>query len=257
MNRPRAASSWIGAVVLGVACTLLGQGAGTAADNKGSSLPPADYVRLVEPSVKVTVDALGGEVTRRSAEKARVAMVMLAAFAQYDLSGTDGAQRATLRDAALDTAARIKDKKYAEAVTQAKGLTKVAANPQARKEKVKLLGPVVDVDELMSQFRAPDKGGLDIENLFDKLAGVADGQLPAAALNDDLRLTAYRTAVAAELCKEHTPPQKAPLWQKLSDEMRLQAVRLAEAVQAKDGKAAFQAVEKLNASCNHCHREFR
>ena len=239
-------------------CWLLaGAAQGEAAEAMKPTLPDADYVRTIEPSVKLLQDALGGEVTRRSADKARLAMLMLAEFAQQNLSGPDGAQRATVRDAALEIALLVKNKKYAEAVQQAKTLPKLPASQQTKKEKVKLLGPQLDVEELMGQFRSPDKGGLGIEDLLDKLAGAEDGQVPAAALNDDLRLLAYRTAVAAEVCREHRPPEKAPLWRELSEEMGRQASKLAEAVPAKDGKSAFQAVKKLHSSCKDCHREFR
>lgn len=258
MNRLQPASAMVRAGILVAGSWLLTAGAaGVAADAPAPTLPDGDYARTVEPSIKLLQDALGGEVTRRSADKARLAMLMLAEFAQQNLGGPDGPQRAAMRDAALEIAALVKNKKYADAARQAKSLSRLPASKEAKKEKVKLLGPLLDVDELMGQFRSPDKGGLGIEDLLDKLEGAADGQVPAAALNDELRLLAYRTAVAAELCRDHMPPQKGQLWRKLSDDMRQQAGKLAESVQAKDGKAAFQAVEKLNSSCKACHREFR
>jgi hypothetical protein len=258
MNRLRLASSMVGAGMLGVSCWLLATAApGGAAEAKSPTLPDADYARTIEPSVKLLQDALAGEVTRRSADKARLSMLMLAEFAQQNLSGPDGLQRATVRDAALEIAVLVKNKQYAEAVLRAKALPKLPASKEAKTAKVKLLGPQLDVEELMGQFRSAEKGGLGIEDLLDKLAGSADGQLPAAALNEELRLVAYRTAVAGEVCGEHLPPLKGPLWRKLSEEMSRQAGKLAESVQAKDGKAAFQAVAKLHASCKDCHREFR
>jgi hypothetical protein len=236
---------------------LLLAGVLLGADAPPPLLPSAEYPRLVESSVGLIESALAGEPTRRSAEKARVAAVMLAEFAQQDLRGPDARQRATVRDAALQLAALIKDKKYAEAVAQAKRLPSLPPNAAARLERIKLLGPHLDVEELMSQFRTTRLGGLGIEALLDELAVSKDGKVPTEALTDELRRLAYRTALAAELARDHLPKENPNEWQTRLGEMRKSAVELAEAAKAKDGKAAFTAVERLNSSCNKCHLKFR
>jgi hypothetical protein len=109
----------------------------------------------------------------------------------------------------------------------------------------------------MSQFRSTKLGGLGIEELLDELAVAKGEALPAASLTDPLRLLAYQTAVAGVLAREHDPKMKAKEWQSLADQMRDSAVDLAVAVKAKDGKTAYQAVMRLNGSCNQCHKVFR
>jgi hypothetical protein len=220
-------------------------------------LPDAEYPRLLGPSVQTIVTSLAGEPTRRGVEKARVAALMLAEFAQQNLGGADGQQRATVRDAAVQVAALIKDKKYAEAVKLAQQLPTLPANPAARRDKVKLLGTLLDVEELMGQFRSPKVGGLGIETLLDDLGNSKGGLLPPEALTDSLRLLAYQTAVAADLSRQHVPDKKAKDWQAYAEAMRKSALQLGTAVGTKDGKGAFSAIEQLNTSCNKCHKEFR
>jgi hypothetical protein len=228
-----------------------------AQDAAGPVLPDTAYARLVGPSVKLIEAALAGEPTRRTAEKARVGALMLAEFAQQNLQGADAGQRATVRDAALQVAALIKDKKYAEAVKLAKELPTLPANPAAKKERLKLLGNHLDMEELMSQFRSAKLGGLGVEALLDELASSKDGMVPAAALTDELRLLAFRTAVAAELVRAELPKMKPQVWRDHAEMMRKASLELAGAVETKNGKEAFAAVERLNASCNKCHLVFR
>src|SRR5262245_58378106 len=240
--------------VLGLGCALL---AGAADAPNKPSLPDPAYGKLIEPSVKLIEASLAGEPTKRAAEKARVAALMLAEFAQQNLAGADAAQRATVRDAALDIAALVKDKKYADAVKQAQGLAKLPAKPDAKKERVKIFGDLMELDELMGQFRGCKVGGLGIETLFDKLSASKDGVVPAAALTEELQLTAWRTAVAAELARDHVPKMAQKDWLAYADSMQKSARELADAATARNGKAALEAVNRLNLSCNQCHQKFR
>ncbi len=215
------------------------------------------YPLLVTQSAGLIEESLAGEPTRRLAEKARVAALMLAACSQQDLQGPGAAKRATIRDAALDIAAMIKEKKYPDAIAHAKRLPNLMVNATARKERVKLIGTHMEIDELMSQFRGSKIGGLGIEATLDKLGGSKDGKLPNSQLNEELVLIGFRTAVAAELTREHMPPKDAKEWLGYADDMRASSLELAKAVDAGNGKAAFAAVDRLNTSCNKCHLKFR
>ena len=90
-------------------------GSGSAADPKGQILPDDDYPKMVKYAVKSIQDALKGSPDDVKATKARTAAIMLAAYAQQNLGGADGQQRATARDAALKIADTIDKKKYADA----------------------------------------------------------------------------------------------------------------------------------------------
>jgi hypothetical protein len=229
----------------------------SSADAPAPLLSDGDYPRMVEPTVKLVQTSLAGTPNRRAADKARLAVIMLAAFAQQNLKGADAQQRATVRDAALIIAGMIQKKQFAEALKEVERLPNLPANPDAKKERVKLIGPYLDVEELMGQFRSEKVGGLGIEARLDQLSVEKGGAVSAAAMTDELRLMAVRTAVAAELAREHVPMNKAPLWQKFADQMRKSAGELADAVKTKDGKSAFGAATRLNNSCNDCHKEFR
>lgn len=219
---------------------------------------PDDYPKLLAPTAEVIATALAGEPTRRAADKARVAAVLLAESAQQKLDGPDGAQRAAVRNATLAIAVLVKDKQYPEAIKQAKLLSTLTAKPGVSKARVKIGPPLVDVDLLMGPFRSVRLGGYALEDRLDELGSSPGGMLPPAALNDDLRLLAYRTALVAELTRVHAPDEKAAkAWQTYCDAMRRGALDLIGAVQAKDSKAAFSAVEAVNQSCKQCHKEFR
>src|SRR5262245_42207707 len=81
-------------VLLAILCCLP---PGTAADAPKPIVPDAEYPALVEQSAKLIAEALAGSPNRRMADKARVAAVMLAEFAQQNLAGADAGQRATVR----------------------------------------------------------------------------------------------------------------------------------------------------------------
>jgi hypothetical protein len=109
----------------------------------------------------------------------------------------------------------------------------------------------------MTQFRAASSGGLGIEDRLDTLGRSPDETIPAKELTEPLLLDAYRSAVAAELLHGHQPKEDAKEWHKLAEVMRRQSLDLAAAARAKDGKAAFQAVNQLNRTCDKCHQVFR
>jgi hypothetical protein len=236
------------------ACGFLAPGADPP--KKGNAFHEA-FPLLVKQSASVIEESLAGEPTRRAAEKARVAALMLAACAQQDLAGPEAAKWATQRDAALDIAVMIKEKKYPDAIAHAKRLPNLMVNATAKKEKVKLFGTHLEIDELMSQFRGAKVGGLGIETTLDKLGGSKDGVIAKNQLNEELALIAFRTAVAAELTREHMPPKDGKEWLGYADDMRASSLELAKAVDDGNGKAAHAAVERLNNSCNKCHLKFR
>lgn len=248
-----------GAAILTAAlCVLtIGSVPGAAADAPQPVLPDSEYALLVEQSAKLITEALAGQPNRRSADKARVAAVMLAEFAQQNLAGADGPQRASVRDAALVIAGLIGDKKFGEAAKEAARLPGLPAKADAKKERVKLVGPHVDVEELMTLFRATKIGGLGIEPLLDRLATEKNETISPPNLTDELRLLAYRIAVAGEMMGGHAPKMKVKEWRTQADAMRRSAADLAEAVKAKDGKKSYAALTRLNTSCNQCHKDFR
>jgi hypothetical protein len=235
---------------------LIGVGLLLAADGKDATVPDSVYPGLQDSSVKIIREALKGEVRGRAATRAATAAVMLAAFAQQNLAGADGGKRATIRDTALEIAALIRKKDHAAALKQLDTLPTLAADPKVKKEPIKLEAKI-DYKDVMTQFRAPSAGGLGIEDRLDTLGRNVDDTVPAKDLTEVVLHDAYRSAVAAELLHGHQPKEDAKEWHKLADAMRRQSLDLATAVKVKDGKAAYQAVQQLNRTCDKCHQQFR
>jgi hypothetical protein len=237
---------------------------GSAADSKDIAVPDADYPKLVEHQLKVLEDSLKAlqeakDMTekKKMTDKAHCTAVTLAAVAQDNLAGKDAAGRVALRDAALNVAALVKAGKVDDAAKSAADLKNVKPDAAAKAEKIKLFGPHIDLTELMTQFKLSKAGGQGIEAAFLKLGADKKKMVPTTAMTEALLNLTYLTAVVAELTAEHKPPKDVKDWVAYSQDMRKGAIELAETLRAKDGKAAFKALEKVNMSCSVCHDKFR
>ncbi len=220
------------------------------------SVPDDDYAALVAKSMEVIRASVKGEVSPREVRKAATTAILIAEVAQQSLDGPDAAQRATLRDAALELAATIRKKDFPAALKQVDALKTLKFDPKAKKERVKL-DDRTDYKELMQQYRHENLGGLGYEDLFTDLGSSPDKAVPAKALTDDLRRAAYHSVVVADLMAFHVPKMKADEWKKACTAMKQDALDLAAAVKAKDGATAYKTVVRLNETCNRCHQEFR
>jgi hypothetical protein len=243
------------ALIIGIGLLSVA-GASSAADADGPLLPDADYPKMVKYAVKGIQDALKGTPDDTKATKAHTAAVMIAAYAQQNLSGADGQQRATQRDAALKLAETIKAKKYAEAIKEAGTIPSLAADPKAKKEKVKLLGEHVAFRNLMNQFNHPPDGGWGIHREFYAFQLGMKGAIPANDLREPLLLKAYQVGVTAELVQTKVPKSKEKEWNTYASDLRKGAVELADAVKGKDGRSGLDAIAKVTTSCTNCHKTF-
>jgi len=228
----------------------------TAAEGDAPILPDGDYPKMVKYGVKGIQDALKGSPDDTKATKAHTAAVMIAAYAQQNLSGADGQQRATVRDAALKLADTIKAKKFPEAIKQADALPSLAADPNAKKEKVKLLESHIAFRNLMNQFNHPPEGGWGIHREFYAFQLGMKGAIPANDLREPLLLKAYQVGVTAEMVQSKVPRTKEKEWNTYASDLRKGAVELADAVKAKDGRNGLDAIAKVTTSCTNCHKVF-
>lgn len=233
-----------------------------AADDKKPDPGPvdADVSKLAEQTSQLIQTALKGDPDDAAVTKARTAAVVLAAVAQY---GTPSTERAAIRDAALRVAGALRAGKLDDARKQAGELARPAANANAKKEAVPLLGKEVSFHEAMVHFALKGAGGTDGER---KLLALGNNktarqkkEIPAKELNDDLLSLAYRAAALADLSKGHKDAtvQKNPkAWAKYAEETRQSALDLAAAVRDKKGEQAWTALNRLNSACYSCHSEF-
>ncbi len=170
-----------------------------------------------------------------------------------------------MRDAALRLAATIKEEKYADARKQLEALkSPLKPDPKADPKPVELLKQI-DMLEVMKQFSALE-GGLKLEkqlikDVLDNDQASKTKTAPTTALNDDYLLLVYQTAMINELIKDHVPKTKEGKgpkdWAAYVKTMRADLEELAGAVQKKDGKAAWAALDKVDKSCARCHKPFR
>jgi hypothetical protein len=253
-------------LVLGL-CFAAGANSGSAAGDKDSgSLPisEADYNKLVARTAKVLQSSLSAsKPSATDVNKAKAAAVMLAAYAQFASGGASEPQRAALQQAALKVSAALKGKKYDDARKAAEGLTSLAPDAKAKLVSGSLLKQAdTPLRLVMRQMDTASKGGFGTEAQYKKLtaSGGAKKEMPSTQMTEDLALTAYQSAVIAELAKSHTPEKNAKSvkdFQKAADELEKAALLLAQGVKKKDGALALAEVYKVSLTCNRCHAKFR
>jgi hypothetical protein len=230
-------------------------GGGRAADAPAQVLPDEDYPKMLKYAAKGIQDALKGSPKEEQITKARTAAIMVAAYAQQNLTGADGGQRAAVRDAALQIVETIEARKYTDAAKKAGELAALPADPKAKKEAIKLIDSRVKFKDLMNQFNHPPDGGWGIHREFYQYQLGMKG-IPATELREPLLLKAYQVAVTADLIGMKTPTKNQKEWAAYAGDMKAGALELADAVRAKDGKAGVSAVAKVTTSCTNCHKIF-
>jgi hypothetical protein len=249
------------ALVLG--CWLLaGAERNGAAENREPAVPltDADFNRLVEQSSKLIQDSLRGNPNDPAVERARTAAILVAAFAQYG-PAADTPRRTALRDTALRLGDALKRNKLDIARKEAATLARLPADAKGKPESVPLMDKRISLAEVMNHFAEPADGGVGLSKRLKALMKQGrDGALPRAALNDEVALLALQLAALGELVKGHTDNKVAKKprdWKEHSDDLRRSGLDLAKAARAKDGKAAWKALNQLDDSCAGCHAKFK
>jgi hypothetical protein len=232
---------------------------GRAADAKAVVVPDTDYAKLVKRLTKGIQDSLkGGKPSAEAKEKAHTAAVLIAAAAQLRLDGTDGQQRATVRDAALKVADTIKAGKYDEALKLAEALPSLKEDAKSKKEKVPLVEAYVTFPKLMHQFRTPKEGGWGIYSHLYQLQTKMQPVLPRGEVNDTFILEADQIALSADLALSNVPKSKPKEFTTNLENLRQGAIDLAAALKDKEAaKVAVEPLSKLTTTCFGCHKTFR
>jgi len=103
----------------------------------------------------------------------------------------------------------------------------------------------------MSSFRPISPDGKGIRNVLDRMA--------QAEYSPDLGqmiALARQAAEVAEEIEDFDPGASGDRWREYSNEMRLSAVKLAQATQENDLPGILSAARRLDASCLNCHAVF-
>lgn len=241
-------------LVLATGVWLLSSGS-RAADAPGQVLPDSEYPKMLKYASKGIQDALKGTPKDEMIIKARTSAIMAAAYAQQNLEGAEGQQRATVRDAAMKIVESIDARKYTDAIKQAAALPTLSADAGAKKEKVKLIDDRIKFRDMMNQFNHPPEGGWGIHREFYQYQLGMKG-IPANALAEPLLLKAYQVAVTADLVGLKVPTKNQKEWATYASNLKTGALELADAVKAKDSNAGIGGITKITNSCTGCHKIF-
>jgi RNA polymerase sigma-70 factor (ECF subfamily) len=111
------------------------------------------------------------------------------------------------------------------------------------------------VAQAMAPFRPVGEGGQGIEAALLRLA--EDRDRGAARDHERLAALARRSALVAASLGGHAPDGRHERWRGFAEEMRTSALELADALDAREDRAAVRAARALTASCQRCHAAFR
>lgn len=261
MNTP---IRWCGGASTAILCLgflLPGQ---CEAAKDGLNLPKDVYPKLVDSAIRdiqnalheLTGNILSQQQHENAIQKVRCAAVMLAMYARNGPSTIAVVKRAHLSDVALSLAKTIENGKYAEAKKLADAIQAGKLDPKVILQGFK--GSSLSIEEVMLQFGSAKVRNQGIVWYLFALEGasVQHSAVPAEEINDQLLLTAYQAAVAAELTnlfRVNANPAGNQKWQKFAEENAQAAQELAVAVQVRQGNSAWIALRKLRDSCTKCH----
>jgi len=226
-------------------------------------LPAADVAKLIESETKVINSTLAAGIgEKKMGTKVKVSALMLAQYAQNGMVAEPGkaGQYAGLRDRAVQLAKAAEAGNADEAKALAKTLT-LAGGPAAKPDAVDL-AKLMDLDELMQQFKPERGGGKELEK---KLQFLAKRRAPLTAAEvADAASLGLQSAVIGQLAEHYAPAadmgaKKKADWVAWSQDMAklsLEAARLASATKP-DEKAVKAALKKMDDNCAKCHSVFK
>lgn len=220
-------------------------------------VPAATASALIKQDIAFLQKGLAKEPQRKQLPGLKATAIMVAAFAQEQMSGPDAAKMAALRDQALKVADLLAAKDYAKAKDAAKALDTPPAATSTGKVEIHKHAKF-DISEAMAPYRSVRSGGMDMERNIRKqskdpsdMALIKDLAAHSIILGEFTRHlpTGQASANAARLKK----------WEAYSDESISHAKDvLAEAGKAKPDKAILKKkLVVLDTSCTNCHNEYR
>ena len=231
----------------------------TAAD---PAISTATAGKAVEADIAHLNQVIELSKTKKVGGRVKASAMLLAAYAEENLTGKDGAKMATLRAEALKIAVAAKAKDMATAGTAAKGLTGLKADDKANAKAMKIEDLIkksdLGIGEVMDMFGGSTGGGFNIEKDLREIKknGVKN--------TDAVELLGARTNAIAAYTLELRPAAANGAakkdWDNWSMEMKKLSTDLA--TEAAKGKAADLAKLKkiatsLDANCTNCHNKFK
>jgi hypothetical protein len=221
-------------------------------------LPEPDLTSLTENDIKIIQTALaGGMPDKKSQTRAKASAYMVALYAQTLNEGGKSGSLATLRDAALKVAEEVNKENFTAAADIAKTLSpKMPADPNAKTAPMPLQ-TMLEIGDLMSQFKVARSGGQDLEKQMNDFIKKPTSSLDLKAAG----LLANKVATISQYT-EAMPPMAAggkdpKKWVQWSQDMRVSALEASKAAKAGKAKDTKDALRKMEVSCTSCHNLFR
>lgn len=221
-------------------------------------LPAETYSKVVEADISHLEQLVELAKTKKGIPgRVKATAMLIATYAQDNISGKDADLMAALRAAALKVAESASKKNIDAAAIAA--LKSVKPDANANKQPMKLHSlHKLDLHEVMDLFAASTGGGMNIEKDIREMkkSGVRDVK--------DAEIIAARTMAIADLALELTPEfsakRKKEDWDRLMKEMKSIATDLG--VEAAKGNKADpvklkKTITALDANCVNCHGIFR
>jgi len=265
-----------GLLLLALGIWIIGApGSSTAADDDGPVITEAQFKELVKRALENVDEGMKDWKDTKKKEKerkehyrkARGAAIMIAAYAQGSQTAANAMEHATIRDAALKLATLIEKDQLPAAKKLVEELKSgVKPNPNVKTDKIKLMPKYVKIEEVMKQFSSKPGGSqLEaklIQNYLTNKKLEKAKEFPTGKLDDEYALMLIQVAAISDLIKDHDVPKKsgkgAKEWKEFNKDMHKTTVELLKMTAgAKDGKAAWKTLNKLDGSCSGCHKIWR
>ncbi len=227
----------------------------TAAD---PALSPATAGKAVEADIAHLNQVIELSKTKKVGGRVKASAMLLAAYAEENLTGKDGAKMATLRAEALKIAVAAQKKDMAAAGTAAKGLKGLSADAKADAKPMKIEDLIkksdLGIGEVMDMFGGSTGGGFNIEKDLREI------KKNGVKSTDAVELLGARTTAIAAYTLELRPKGATKEWDTWAIEMKKLSTDLA--TEAAKGKTADLAKLKkiatsLDANCTNCHNKFK
>jgi mono/diheme cytochrome c family protein len=226
-------------------------------------LPAADVPKLIEAEAKIISSTLAAGIgEKKMGTKVKVSALMVAQYAQNGMVAEPGkaAQYAGLRDRAVQLSKAAETGNADEAKALAKTLT-LTGGPATKPDALDV-AKLMDLDELMQQFKPERGGGKELEKKLQFLAKRRAALTPAEVA--DAASVGLQSAVIGQLAERYAPDadlgsKKKADWVKWSQDMAALSLDVAKVASAAkpDEKAVKAALKKLDDNCAKCHSVFK
>lgn len=282
--------------ILGIALLALGAGLITRSGSQAGGqdlvwkpfLPDAEATKLIDRakgiiSEEVSKPKSGKVAIRKSNKRIQIQAAMIAAYALSAKAGANRQELLTIADAALKLSkAATSDANPTQLKKMAADLQNGRANARVNLKSIKWTDYFEDNEDLMSPMKWKTKGGNGLppalianarlggalNGIEEKIRWLASKTRPAQMKRNmkkegpELTLMADLVAVIAQVNHAFVPEKKEGKkdpadWKQWSDDMRDEALQLAEAARKGNSDMVLKFSQKLNNTCVRCHNIYK